>query len=114
MKRILLLLGGPHWPPKRNLRNELSDLVSGRCETRHKYRPARIKREPIGGAHGAAREAIQGLADAMRQEGTADRKAARETSKEQAREAEKARAHEIKMLLISMGKDPQQVLGKGV
>ena len=28
------LLGGPHWPPKRNLRNELSDLVSGRCETR--------------------------------------------------------------------------------
>ena len=23
------LLGGPHWPPKRNLRDELSDLVSG-------------------------------------------------------------------------------------
>ena len=33
-ERSAALLGGPHWPPKRNLRNELSDLVSGRCETR--------------------------------------------------------------------------------
>ena len=33
-RRSAALLGGPHWPPKRNLRNELSDLVSGRCETR--------------------------------------------------------------------------------
>ena len=33
------LLGGPHWPPKRKYEYELSDLMSGRCETRLRFFP---------------------------------------------------------------------------